>query len=89
LTVAPTLSPPPTPTRRRRIAPWLAARAALTVLALGAVAAVVLVVGNHPWEGPMVRTIVGTHGVHKGDVLAVVPVLASAALARWCWRRRT
>jgi hypothetical protein len=57
-------------------------------LALGAVAALMLVAGHHPWDGPVVTQGFGGHGLHRGDVLAVVPAMVAPALAWWCWRRR-
>ncbi len=70
------------------MAPWVAALGALASLGLGAVGALLWVISDHPWEGPVVWTIIASYGVHRGDLLAIVPLVASVALAAWCWRRR-
>jgi hypothetical protein len=57
-------------------------------LGLGALAAVMLVAGHHPWDGPVVYSSSPDHGLHRGDVLAVLPMLVAPGLAWWCWRRR-
>ncbi|MGI8709419.1 MAG: hypothetical protein ACR2LA_00265 [Acidimicrobiales bacterium] len=62
--------------------------AAVTALGLGAVGAVMLVVGHHPWDGRVVADVEGSHGLHRGDVLAVIPAVVSIALAWWCARQR-
>ena len=61
--------------------------AALAALALGAVAAVMMVAGHPPWEGRTVVALTGTHGLHRGDVVALVPLAVGAGLAAWCWTR--
>ena len=66
------------------MARWVAA---LTALALGAMAAGAWVGGKHRWDGRVVMTLTGTHGIHVGDALAVVPLVVSAGLAAWCLRR--
>ena len=58
--------------------------AALAAFGLGAVAAVMMVAGHAPWEGPEVLSLSTTHGLHRGDVFAVVPVAVGIALAAWC-----
>lgn len=63
---------------------WLAA---LTALGLGALAGVMMVAGHAPWEGPEVLSLSQTHGLHRGDVFALVPVAIGSALAWWCLRR--
>lgn len=60
--------------------------AVLTSLGLGAVAAVMMVAGHPPWEGPTVLGLTDTHGLHRGDVVALAPLAVSALLAGWCWR---
>jgi len=70
---------------RRAAAPVVAALAAL---GLGGLAAVMMVAGHQPWDGPQVAGLTATHGVHRGDVLAIVPLLVGLALARWCWSQR-
>ncbi len=58
--------------------------AALTALGLGLLAAVMMVAGHAPWEGPQVMTLTQTHGIHKGDAFALIPVVIGTALALWC-----
>lgn len=60
--------------------------AALAALGLGALAAVMMVAGHQPWDGPQVAAVTATHGLHVGDVLAIVPLAVGVALARWCRR---
>lgn len=57
-------------------------------MALGLAAAALMVLGHHPWDGPVVEGSVAGHGLHVGDVLALVPVATSVLLARRWWRRR-
>ncbi len=64
-----------------------AAVAALTSLGLGGIAALAWVAGHHRWDGPMTDSGVGSHGLHRGDVFAVVPIVVSLGLAWWCWTR--
>ncbi|QXC61860.1 hypothetical protein KSP35_03240 [Aquihabitans sp. G128] len=78
----------PGPPPRRRVPTWEAALMALASLVLGAVAATLLVVGHHPWDGDVIEVFTPYHGLHRGDVLAVLPAVASLVLAAWCWRRR-
>lgn len=66
---------------------WQAVAAAVVAVGLGVVAAVMLVVGHHPWDGRVVFTLFGTHGLHRGDILSVGPALAGTALAAWCLRQ--
>ena len=67
---------------------WSAVVAALAALGLGAVGAVLLVVGHHPWDGRVVETLRGTtHGLHRGDVLSIIPAVAASGLAAWCLRQ--
>lgn len=66
---------------------WSRYLAALVALGLGGLAAVMLVAGHHPWDGPEVKGLTQTHGIHQGDVLAIVPVLAGIGLAWWCATR--
>ncbi|MCU1354872.1 MAG: hypothetical protein JWM89_290 [Acidimicrobiales bacterium] len=67
---------------------WSAVVAALAALGLGAVGAVLLVVGHHPWDGRVVETLRGTtHGLHRGDVLSIIPAVAASGLAMWCLRQ--
>lgn len=68
-----------------RLGPLLAAAVAL---GLGLLAAVMMVAGHQPWDGPQVASFTQTHGLHLGDVLAAVPALVGVALARWCARQR-
>jgi hypothetical protein len=46
-----------------------------------------MVAGHAPWEGPEVLSLSQTHGLHRGDVFALVPVAIGSALAWWCLRR--
>lgn len=62
--------------------------AAAVALGLGLLAALMMVAGHQPWDGPQVASFTETHGLHLGDVLAVVPALVGLALARWCARQR-
>jgi hypothetical protein len=71
----------------RRDAPTEADLAALGALGLGALAAVLMVAGHQPWDGPQVAAVTATHGVHVGDALAIGPLAGGVALARWCRRR--
>lgn len=66
---------------------WSAAFAAVTALGLGAIAAVMLVAGHHPWDGKVIAAFGGSHGLHRGDVLAVIPAVVSIGLAWWCARQ--
>lgn len=82
----------PSPTASRPLAhtrpgAWQAVAASVVAIGLGAVAAVMLVVGHHPWDGRVVFTVFGTHGLHRGDILSVGPALAGTALAAWCLRQ--
>ncbi len=61
--------------------------AALVAVGLGLLAAVMMVAGHAPWEGPQVVSLSATHGLHRGDVVALVPVVAGVGLAWWCLRR--
>ena len=72
------------PSQQRAVAPLVAAAAAVL---LGALAAVMMVIGHQPWDGPQVASFTETHGLHSGDVLALAPLLAGGALAGWCLRR--
>ena len=56
-------------------------------LGLGVTSAVGMVAGHQPWDGPQVASITETHGLHVGDLLAVLPLAAGAWLARWCAQR--
>lgn len=60
--------------------------AAVVSLALGLLAGVMMVAGHAPWEGPQVLSLSQDHGLHLGDALALVPVVAGTLLARWCLR---
>ncbi|MCU1370166.1 MAG: hypothetical protein JWO77_1360 [Ilumatobacteraceae bacterium] len=62
--------------------------AALVALGLGLTAAVLAVAGHPPWEGPTVLSLTETHGLHQGDVIALIPLGAGAWLAWWCWDER-
>ena len=64
------------------------ALAALVAFGLGAGAAILAIAGHPPWEGPTVIGITGTHGLHQGDVVALIPLAAGCALAWWCWQQR-
>ena len=66
---------------------WSAGLAAAVALGLGALAAVMMVAGHHPWDGPVIGVLEGSHGLHRGDVLALVPIAVSIALAWWCARQ--
>ncbi|MGI8755927.1 MAG: hypothetical protein ACR2MB_08720 [Acidimicrobiales bacterium] len=59
----------------------------MTALGLGAIGAVMLVAGHHPWDGRVITALGGSHGLHRGDVLAVVPIVVSVGLAWWCLRQ--
>lgn len=61
--------------------------AALTALGLGAVCAILAIAGHPPWEGPTVIGLTDTHGLHQGDVVALVPLVIGTGLAWWCWSR--
>ena len=61
--------------------------AALAAVGLGVVAAVMMVAGHAPWDGPEVLSLSQTHGLHQGDVLAIVPLIVGGALAAWCMRQ--
>lgn len=63
---------------------WTSLVAAAAALALGTIAAVMLIVGHHPWDGRVVADVEGSHGLHRGDILAVIPAVVSIALACWC-----
>lgn len=80
----PTTSPPASSRAPYR---WSAAFAAVIALGLGVVAAVMLVAGHHPWDGQVIMVIAGSHGLHRGDILAVGPALVSIGLAWWCARQ--
>ena len=66
---------------------WGSAAAALVALGLGVLAAVMMVAGHQPWDGPEVLGLSETHGIHQGDALAVLPLLAGIGLATWCLTR--
>lgn len=66
------------------MATWETVMAAVVALGLGAVAAVMLVAGHHPWDGRVVASLGGSHGLHRGDLLAIGPAVAGLALAFWC-----
>lgn len=59
--------------------------ATLVALGLGAIGAVMIVAGHSPWEGRVAFVITETHGLHVGDVVALIPLAAGAWLARWSW----
>jgi hypothetical protein len=42
--------------------------------------------GNHRWDGPVLFSVSGTHGVHRWDVLGIVPFAIGVALGVWCLR---
>ena len=63
---------------------WAAAGAAAFLALLAAFA---MVVGHPRWEGRELFGLVGSHGVHVGDLLAFVPLAVGAVLARWCLAR--
>jgi hypothetical protein len=63
------------------------ALAALTAAGLGLVCAVLAIAGHPPWEGRTVIGLTATHGLHEGDVVALVPLIAGFWLATWCWTR--
>ncbi|MGN6694584.1 MAG: hypothetical protein ACTHN0_10445 [Aquihabitans sp.] len=63
------------------------ALAALTAFGLGAACAVLAIAGHPPWEGRTVVGLTATHGLHEGDVVALVPLIAGTWLAAWCWTR--
>jgi peptidoglycan/LPS O-acetylase OafA/YrhL len=62
--------------------------AALAAFGLGLLAAVMMIAGHPPWQGPEVVSLSETHGLHEGDALAVGPFVVGIALAWWCLRRR-
>ncbi|MEZ5180780.1 MAG: hypothetical protein R2702_02730 [Acidimicrobiales bacterium] len=80
------------PARRAGVVPvaerGAAVVAALVALGLGGLAAIMMVAGHQPWDGPQVASLTATHGLHRGDLLAVVPLLVGLGLARWCWGQR-
>ena len=85
-TAAPAAGHRRTPTLLGQTFPSLVA--ALTAVGLGAIGAVLLIVGHHPWDGRVVDTLQGTsHGLHRGDVLSVIPASISVLLAWWCLRQ--
>lgn len=61
--------------------------ASLTAVGLGVLAGVMMVVGHQRWDGAVVLAVSDTHGLHRGDIAALVPVVVGALLARWCWRQ--
>lgn len=61
--------------------------AALVAFGLGSLAAVMMVVGHQPWDGPELLGLTATHGVHLGDALAIVPFCVGLGLAWWCLGR--
>jgi hypothetical protein len=63
-----------------------AALAAVVSVGLGLLAGVMMVAGHAPWEGREIVSLSQDHGIHIGDALALVPVVAGALLARWCLR---
>jgi hypothetical protein len=69
---------------RRRTARRDQLLAGAVALGLGGLAAVMMVAGHAPWEGPQVLSVTQDHGLHAGDVLALAPLLAGLGLARWC-----
>lgn len=66
---------------------WPSVVAALVALALGFGAAFALAAGHHRWDGPVLFVISRTHGVHRDDLLGIVPALAGLGLAGWILRR--
>jgi hypothetical protein len=51
------------------------------LVVVGAIAvAVAWVLVDHPYEGPVILTLTENHGVHRGDVLVVIPLV-------WAWIR--
>lgn len=79
---------PDTPSRPRPRSRSSAIVAALASLSLGLLAAAMMVGGHQPWDGPELVGLTATHGIHEGDVWAVVPLVVGAVLARWCWSQR-
>lgn len=61
--------------------------AALTAVGLGVAAAVMMIAGHPPWQGPEVVSLSQTHGLHEGDALALAPLVVGVALALWCLRQ--
>ena len=60
---------------------------ALVAFGLGCLAAVMMVAGHQPWDGPLLAELSETHGIHQGDAFALLPLIAGAGLARWCLSR--
>jgi hypothetical protein len=52
----------------------------LMVVAGAVAAAAAWVLVDHPYEGPVIMTLTADHGVHRSDVLVVIPLV-------WAWRR--
>ena len=71
----------------RRARPASSVVAALTAVGLGLAAALAVVAGKTRFEGPVILVVSETHGVHRGDLVGLVPVVAGVLLARWCLRR--
>ena len=69
---------------RARLGP---AVAAMVALGLGALAALFMIAGHHAWDGPTIDSGTGSHGLHRGDVIAIFPIVVSMSLAWWCWTR--
>lgn len=61
--------------------------AAAVAVGLGLLAAAAWVGGEHRWDGRVVFTLTGTHGIHTGDAIAAVPLALGLGLAWWCLRR--
>jgi hypothetical protein len=61
--------------------------AALVALALAAVAAIMLIAGHHPWDGKVIAVFSQTHGLHRGDVMSIGPMIVGVGLAWWCHRQ--
>ena len=66
---------------------WGGRIAALVAFGLGAVAAVMMIAGHPPWEGETVLVVTSTHGLHRGDVVALIPLIAGTGLGFWCLQR--
>ncbi|HEY8093202.1 MAG TPA: hypothetical protein VID93_05445 [Acidimicrobiales bacterium] len=62
--------------------------AAITAVALGTIAMVAFAAGNHRWDGAVLISFTGSHGVHVSDLLGLIPFAAGVALGVWCLRGR-
>ena len=62
--------------------------AAITAVALGTIAMVAFAAGNHRWDGAVLVSFTGSHGIHFSDALGLIPFAAGVVLGVWCLRGR-